>query len=528
MPGGERRRAAEAPEPSTGADALVRTARAAGVEICLANPGTTELGLVTALDRTDGIRPVPCLFEGVASGAADGWARMRGSPAMALLHLGPGLANAGANLHNARRAHAPLLAVVGEHARWHLPADPLLASDIQALAATVCDAVFICPGADEVAGQAAAALEATLRPPGGVAALVVPDDVQRQPTRTPSAPVRPAAAPSPAASRIESVARRLRAGSAVLLLGGAGCLGPGLAQADRVRRHADLRLFCETFPARLERGAGLPALERLPYFPDQALEALAGTRTLVLAGAREPVAFFGYPGLPGRLVPEGCHVEVLARPDEDVGAALGALADAVSGSSRREPAPPPPLQEPAAGALDPVRLGLTLAAAQPEAAIVVDEALTSVGPWFAAAAAAPPHTTLALTGGAIGAGLPLATGAALACPDRPVIAFQADGSGLYTLQALWTQAREGLNVVNLLCANRSYRILRVELARAGVAEPGPAARAFTDLVGPAPDWVQLARGFGVEAARVETAEALAEAMRRALASPGPHLIEALL
>lgn len=515
-----------------GADVLVRTLISAGLDVCFANPGTTELPLVAALDRTPGLRPVLCLFEGVCSGAADGFGRMTGRPAATLLHLGPGLANAGANLHNARRAHTPLVNVIGDHARWHLPHDPLLASDIAGLARALGDDVFACRSADAVAETASRAIETAQTAPGRVVSLILPDDVQSEAVASaPAHAVRVPAAPGVAPATILHVAKALRAGQAALYLAGDGASGEGLAVAGRIAAATGARLVCETFPARIERGDGHPLLERLPYFPEQALAALAGVRTLVLAGARAPVAFFGYEGLPSSLVPDGCDVQVLARPDEDVGGALLALADAVGAKHGGETAARPP--RPArpslpAGRLDPVTLGLTLAALQPEGAIVVDESLTSGGPWFGASAAAPAHTVLALTGGAIGAGLPLATGAALACPGRPVIAFQADGSALYTLQALWTQARESLHVVTLLCANRAYRILQAELARAGLAEPGPAARAFTDLGGPAPDWVSLARGFGVSGVRVETAEALATALARALAEPGPHLVEALL
>jgi acetolactate synthase-1/2/3 large subunit len=511
-----------------GADALVRTAIAAGIDVCFANPGTTELPLVAALDRVPGIRPVLCLFEGVCSGAADGYARLAERPALTLLHLGPGLSNASANLHNARRAGSAMVNLIGDHARWHLPHDPLLASDIEGLAQPVCDTVLRCADADSVAASTARAVAAARTAPGHVVALIVPDDVQAETTATQAATVSSIATPKVSNATVERVAKALLEGSAALLLGAQGTRSVGLAAAGRIAGATGAKLFCETFPARVERGGAHPALERLPYFPEQALAALAGVRTLVLAGARSPVAFFGYPGQPSVLVPEGCTEILLASPGEDVGAALQALADslprgrerAVEAAAQRNAMP--------SGALDPVRLGLTLAALQPEGAIVVDEALTSVGPWFGVAQAAPAHTTLALTGGAIGAGLPLATGAAIACPQRPVIAFQADGSGFYTLQALWTQAREGLHVVTLLCANRRYRILQLELARAGIAEPGPAARAFTDLAGPEPDWVALARGLGVAAERVETAESLATALRRGLAERGPYLIEALL
>jgi acetolactate synthase-1/2/3 large subunit len=286
-------------------------------------------------------------------------------------------------------------------------------------------------------------------------------------------------------------------------------------------------LISETFPARLERGRGLPNTARLPYFPEQARELLNEHDALVLVGARDPVAFFGYPDTPSRLRPDGVPVAELCIDAEDLEQALAQLAEAVGAVAiADEPSALPP--PPADGPIDPVSLGAILARSQPENAIVVDEGATSGLPYSLAAEAAAPHTALSLTGGAIGQGLPVAVGAAIACPDRKVIALQADGSGLYTLQALWTQARESLDVVTLVCANRRYRILQVELARAGVAEPGPKALALTELTNPAIDWVSLSRGFGVPAVRVETNAALTQALATALAEPGPHLIEALL
>lgn len=287
-------------------------------------------------------------------------------------------------------------------------------------------------------------------------------------------------------------------------------------------------LWSETFPARAERGRGLPRVARLPYFPEQAIAALAGVDPLVLAGARDPVAFFAYPGVPSRLAPPQAQLLALCGDGDDAAAALAALADALDAPARAATPDLAPAPAAPAGSVDPVALGAVLARIQPENAIVVDEAATSGLPYYLAAEAAPPHTYLSLTGGAIGQGLPCATGAALACPERKVIALQADGSGLYTLQALWTQAREGLDVVTLVCANRSYRILQIELARAGVAEPGPAARALTDLGHPDLDWVELAGGFGVPGVRVATSESLQLELERALAEPGPRLIEVSL
>ena len=508
-----------------GAESLLRSALAAGVEVCFANPGTTELPLVTALDRVTGMRAVLGLFEGVCTGAADGYARLRDHPALCLLHLGPGFANGIANLHNARRAHSPVVNVVGDHARWHRGADAPLASDIASLARPVSVWVHASDDPARVGSDLVAAVAAATAPPGGVATLITPADCLWEAAPAPARPL-PVPAPRIDAGRVEAAARALRGGGrSALLLGGRALREPGLRAAARVAGASGAELWGETFPARAERGRGLPRPTRLPYFPEQAVEALAGVETLVLAGARDPVSFFAYPGVPSRLAPPAARTLALAGDREDASRALEALADALDAPAAPPPPDAPAPAAPSSGALDPGALGAILASLQPEGAIVVDEGATSGLPYYLAAQAAPPHTYLSLTGGAIGQGMPCATGAAIACPDRRVISLQADGSGLYTLQALWTQAREGLDVLTVVCANRSYRILQIELARAGVAEPGPAARSLTDLGRPAPDWVELAAGFGVPGARVESVGELAAEIRRGLAEPGPRLIE---
>jgi acetolactate synthase-1/2/3 large subunit len=512
-----------------GAESLMRTAASAGIEVCFANPGTTEMPLVTALDTVSGVRAVLGLFEGVCTGAADGYGRMADRPALTLLHLGPGFANGIANLHNARRARSPIVNLIGDQPTWHLEFDAPLSSDIQSLAAPVSAWVRTAKSSGELSGDVAEAIAVAGRPPGRVSTLIVPVDCQWGEAEAPAAR-RPVERPEPFRGDAVDGARRALSGSGpgVLLLGGWALRARGLRAAARIATTTGCRLVCETFPARLERGAGLPAVERLPYFPEQVTESLRGASALVLAGAVEPVAFFGYPNVPSRLTPSDCAIEVLAHPEQDVPAALEALADALgaapdAGEFASTQQPPEPR-----GPLSPSSVGAVLARCQPEGAIVVDEAATSGLPYFLCAATTLPHTYLSLTGGAIGQGLPCATGAAIACPDRAVIAFQADGSGMYTLQSLWTQAREGLDVTTLLCANRSYRILQVELARAGVAEPGPQARALTDLSRPDIDWVRLAEAQGVPATRPESTEELTRELERALREPGPHLIELLL
>jgi acetolactate synthase-1/2/3 large subunit len=507
-----------------GAESLLRTAAASGIRICFANPGTTELPLVAAFDTDTGVRPILCLFEGVCSGAADGYARMSGNPAMTLLHLGPGFANGIANFHNARRARSAIFSVIGDHASWHLASDPPLASDIASLARPVSGWLRSADPAGSLSRAAAEAIAAARS--GLVATLIAPHDAQLRDDAVVEAVDEPPPRLRPSSAAVEASAHLLtQAGKGALLLGGDGLSERGLRAAARVAAATGCTLWCDTFPARLERGGDLPSVERVPYFPERAIEVFSGLSTVVLAGTGPPVAFFGYPGVPGRIIGERTEIANLALPNEDIGFALESLAEAVGGteghlapteSSNRGSRP--------TGPLTPESLAAVVAGLQPEGAIVMDEGLTAARSYFSAAANAPTHTYLALTGGAIGQGLPCATGAALACPDRPVIALQADGSGMYTLQALWTQAREGLDVTTVILANRGYQILAVELARTGIVEPGPGCRSLMNF-DPVPDWTQLARGFGVPAVAVEDAESLWRELDRALAEPGPHLIE---
>jgi acetolactate synthase-1/2/3 large subunit len=510
-----------------GAQALIRTLAGSGVEVCFANPGTSEMHFVASLDAVPELHAVLCLFEGVATGAADGYGRMTGRPAATLLHLGPGLANGLANLHNARRARTPLLNVVGDHALSHKRFDAPLESDIDALARSVSGWVRRSARSADVAPDAAEGVAAALGPPGGVATLILPADVSWSDGAEPAPPVParpPSVVPGPV---IEDAARATRTGACVILLGGAALRRPGLEAASRIAAASGARLLCETFPARLERGAGLPGLERLAYLAELAQSQLAGTTQLILAGARAPVSFFAYPGLPSSLVPDACQVHTLAAPGEDV---CGALADLAVRSAPGARPPPPPAGRPAlpGGELTAEKAAAVIGALLPDGAIVSDEANTS-GLWLpAATAGAPPHDWLTLTGGAIGQGLPVATGAAVACPDRSVLALDSDGSAMYTISALWTHAREQLDVTTVIFSNRRYAILDLELQRVGAAAGGAAARSLFDLSRPDLDFAALARGMGVPAARAADAGEFADELRRALAEPGPHLIEALV
>ena len=516
-----------------GAQAVVRTLVGCGVTTCFANPGTSEMHFVAALDAVPEMRGVLCLFEGVATGAADGFGRMTGQPAATLLHLGPGLANGLANLHNARRARTPLLAVVGDHATYHKRYDAPLESDIDALAGSVSGWVRRSARSADAPADAAEAVAAALRPPGQIATLILPADVTWTDGAEPVvlAPF-PRRAPSPVPDdrvmRAEYAFHGLGAGgkARTILLGGTGLRRQGIEAASRIAAATGAQVLAETFPARHERGGGIPNVDRLAYLVEIAAHQLAETRHLILAGAESPASFFAYPGKPSTPIPPGCNVQVLAEPGDDVAGALTALADRVAPGALpfAQPAARPEL--PADGQLTAESAAAVIGALLPEHAIVCDEANTS-GLWLhAATAGAPPHDWLSLTGGAIGQGLPLATGAAIACPDRPVLALEADGSAMYTISALWTHAREALDITTVIFSNRAYAILAMELERTGAPVTGTTARDLLELSRPDLDFTALAAGMGVPASRAVTVAEFAAQLSNALAEPGPHLIEA--
>ena len=510
----------------TGAEVVLRTALASGIEACFANPGTTELPLVQALDRCPAMRPVLAVFEGVCTGAADGYTRISGRPALALLHLGPGLANGLANLHNARKAGSPVVSLVGEHATWHIAANAPLTSDIAGLARPMSHFVHTTTQAESAAADMAEAIAQATRLPSGPATLILPGDVQW--AQVAAAPVTATipAPPSPTRAETERAARALHAGTAALVLGGRALRAPGLRAAERIARATGCRVLAPTFPPVQDRGAGLLSPERIPYPPEPARQLLAPYRTVVLAGAGEPVAFFGYPNSRSGLCAEGADIVPLCSATVDPAAALLALAEMLGAPPERE-VPTPPRPQAPHGALTALHMCQAVAAAQPEGVIVMDEGATAGFAYYGLAAGAPPFIYMTLTGGSIGQGLPSAVGAAAAAPDRRVICLEGDGSSLYTIQSLWTMAREKQNVTTVICKNRAYSILRWELERAG-AVPGAASLALTGLDNPEFDFVKLAEGFGVEARAVRTADELNDALRYALKTPGPMLIEANL
>jgi acetolactate synthase I/II/III large subunit len=512
-----------------GAESLLHTLTSNGIDTCFMNPGTSEMRFVAALEHVPEMRGVLCLFEGVCSGAADGYARMKGAPAATLLHLGPGLANALANLHNARKARSPVINIVGEHTTGHQRYDAPLSADIEAFARPVSAHVQVVKQAAEMGEAAAETIARAIEPPGQVATLIVPADVSWSEAGGPGPVVKRAARTMPSAETIGCAAKLLRQQGTALLLGGATMNDRALAAAGRIAAHAGCRVFADRNAPRVASGRGRFHPQTVPYFPEPAIELLAPVRHLIVVESQAPVSFFGYPRTPSYLLPEACQVFVLARREEDGTTALEALvaecgaAGAVIAIDGADPAPVP-----LDGPLTAQAIGAALARWLPEGAILADEMVSAsavVTPLLLQAAA---HDRLPVTGGSIGQGLPVALGAACACPQRKVVALEADGSGMYTLQSLWTMARENLDVLVVIFANRRYQILEIEMRRVGVEALSETIQGSIDIGKPQLDWVRLSEGMGVPATRATEAAEFAEQLQNGLRARGPRLIEAVM
>jgi acetolactate synthase-1/2/3 large subunit len=513
-----------------GAESLVRSLVASGVNVCFGNPGTSEMQFIASLEQVPGMRPVLALEEGVATGAADGYARMTGKPASTLLHLGPGLANGLANLHNARRAASPVVNIVGDHPASHSLFDSPITSDIAGFARPVSNWVRASRSSLDVGDDVAQAVQAARKAPGQISTLIVPADTAWD-TADGVAAALPVAKPDIVAGDvIERVAALLqKATKAALLLRGEALQDIGLRAAGRIARQTGARLLCDTFAPRLQRGAGRVEVERLPYFGEEMVEFLRGVDLLILVCTRPPVSFFANPGKPSWPTPPSCRITTLAQSHEDGAIALGELADSLGA---RVPAavmtPRPRTTFDAAAVLSAENLMRVVAAELPEAAIIADESVSAGFSCYGLTSNAAPHDYLNLTGGAIGSMMAVSTGAAVACPDRKIVTLQGDGSAMYILQSLWTQARERLDVVTVIFANRSYKILSNELKRVGACLEAGRAASMIDLSDPTLDWVKLAGGMGVEAVRCVSLRAFEAAFVSAMSTPGPRLIEAVI
>lgn len=511
-----------------GAESIIKTLIAAGVDTCFTNPGTSEMHFVHAIGSEPLMHSVLALFEGVCTGAADGYARMSGKPACTLLHLGPGLANGTANIHNARRSHSPMVNLVGDHATYHLQYDAPLASNVNDLARAYSDWTKSSDSADQLAADGAEAVQASLSGGGRIATLMVPANCAWDETSAEASPLPRQPLPPVAGDRIDQIARLLQEKTnPIIVIGGPANDEQAITTLDRIAQQTGATVLYETFNGRLRRGAGRVKFDKVQYFVEMAQQQFADCDLLVTIGAKSPVAFFAYPDRPSTPLPDNCQEETLASVEEDVLQAVEDLGTAVNAGQCQ-----PRLQELVrpellTGELSPKSIGFALGNLLPEDVIIVDEAATSGGAATGLTEGIPAHDWLQLTGGSIGFGLPVATGAAIACPDRKVICLHGDGGAMYTIQSLWTQARENLNVLNIIFANRKYQILQVELMRVGADNPNRKTLDMLDISNPDLDFCQIARGMGVNASRATTADEFNEQLKRALQEKGPQLIEAV-
>lgn len=512
-----------------GAQALLHTLQASGVDICFSNPGTSEMHLVQAIGQADGMRAVLCLYEGVVTGAADGYARMTDRPAATLLHLGSGFSNSMANQHNARRAGVPMVNIVGDHATYHLQYDAPLTSDLLGHARLSSAWVGVARSADHLSQLGAEAVSLAYANGGQITTLIAPADCSWNPADKADAGL-PPARPQPVEDGVlRQVAQYLGNGKrTALLLGGKALREDALELLGRIAAASGASLLCETFPARLQRGTGRVPVQRIPYFAEQAQAFLQSYEQLILVDSKAPVAFFAYPDKASWLAAESCQIFTLAEHGQALMPALGKLAELLQ-------APAEPVQRQAAetlalgqGVLSIDGIGRSIAALLPDQAIVSDEGVTASNAIYAHCLGTRPHDWLTLTGGAIGQGLPVALGAALACPERKVLALQADGCAMYTSQSLWSMVREQADVTVVLLNNSSYAILNVELARVGAGKPNDKTLSMLDLSNPVIDWVSIARGMGMGAERATTCEAFHGLLEQAMGQRGPRLIEAII
>lgn len=512
-----------------GAESLVQTLINNDLDVCFTNPGTSEMHFVASVGTNDKMRSILTLFEGVATGAADGYGRMLGKPACTLLHLGPGLSNGLANLHNAKRAGSPIVNFIGDHATYHHRFDAPLTSDIHSLANPVSSWVKSSKDARSLPADGIEAITASLMNSGQIATLVVPADCAWDESVEPLPGAEKPVPPAFVKEDIVTAAKRLSNGKQSLLMMSGNALSlEGLELADKIAQKTGAQLISSTFASRIRRGEGSIKVDRLGYFAEQAEQQLAGMEEMVVVGTKAPVAFFAYPGKSSEFTPEGCNVTTLVEPGHDIVGALQALADELDVNSftpRRQTLQRPELMS---GDLTSEAVGNGVVKFMPDNAIIIDESATSGFGTYTLGDSAPGNDWIFLTGGSIGFGLPNALGAAVACPDRKVICLHGDGGAMYTIQALWTMARENVDVLSIIFSNRKYMILQIELARVGAQTMNKKTLDMMDLTNPELDFVKMSEGMGVAATKATTAEEFNQQVEAAMKYKGPRLIEVVI
>lgn len=516
-----------------GAQSLFQVLTDAGLDTCFANPGTSEMQLVYEMGKSDAVRPILCLQENVVTGAADGYARMAEKPAFTLLHVGSGFANGIANLHNAGRANTPVVNIVGANASYHQPNFPeheMIGGKITDLARNVSHWTREAKSASELAMLGGEAARTAMMGAGRICTLVAPTNCHWDPA--PGAPVLEPVPANPRASAdtIAAAKALLENGRKTgLLLGTHGLLEDNLELAGRIAARTGAQLLAETFPGRLARGAGRVQVQLVPYFLEMAQQFFSDYEQLILVGALPPVSTFAYRNSAMFKAPDSCDVWTLASADHDVHHALADLVEALDAGATEPVLGERIVAEVAEGTLTAAAIGKSVNVLMPEGAIMVDEAATAGLELYLETGTAAAHEYLyAIPGAAIGGGLPVALGAAVACPDRKVIALQADGSAMYTNQALWSIARENCDVTIVILKNDAYAVLNVELARVREEDATPKMLSMLELDKPTLNWVQIGEGMGVPSVAVDSAEAFHAAFETAMSEKGPRLIEATI
>ncbi len=512
-----------------GAESMLETLINNGVEVCFSNPGTSEMHMVAAIGKTQGMRSILSLFEGVCSGAADGYGRMTGKPACTLLHLGPGLSNASANLHNAYKANSPVLNLIGDHATYHKKYDAPLNSDVVGLSEPISHWVRSVANAASLPSDAADAVVAANVKPGQISTLIVPADCAWDESVVPEGQRQLPTANLVSDEAVKTAAEQLRNGkTTIILMSNLALTEKCIELADQISQATGARLYCDTFTAKISRGEGRCPVERLGYFAEQATEQIKDAQQLIMVGTKAPVGFFAYPGKASEFYPEGSTLHTLAEVSEDAQDALQKLVDELDAGHldlRRQLLRKPGL---ASGDLSPESIARTFTELMPTDSIVVDESATAGFLTYPLSEGAEPHDWLSLTGGSIGYGLPTSIGAAVACPERKVICLHGDGGAMYTIQSLWTMARENLDICIVIFANRKYQILQIELARVGAQSMNKKTLDMLDLSNPDLDFVKMSEGMGVRAARATTADEFNKLFETAMKEKGPMLIETML
>ena len=513
-----------------GAAAFFKSIVDNGIDTIFACPGTSEMQVVDEVGYSN-LRVVLCLFENSVTGMADGYARMLDKPALGMVHVTCGLTNALANMHNARIANSRMIIFGGGVHVAHEVNEPVhsMLQRQPYVAQIAAQCVIEARSPDQLAAAATQALKASNDGAGKIVYVYGPNNAvwgesSFQGKLTSSAEQRQRVS----TATISSIADTLKAGKkTAFILDNLALREEGLEILGRIAEGAGGRLFREWLPSRIAMGAGRVRTETLPYGGAEGRELLSEFDQIVLVGAKIPVCPFSYENQPWVKIPENCNVHTLATADHDILAALEELAtqldlpEKASNRYNRKPGEPP------TGPLSGNSIVQSLSILMPADSIVLDEAmLENVMFPLLMDGAAPFDFMAACPGGAIGAGPPVACGAAIACPNRKVILLEGDFSLMQGNTALWSMAQHNLDICVINYNNEGSASLSTELARVRQGEAQPKSIELLRIRKPTIDYAAMAESMGVPASRAETAEEFHLQLTKAMSTKGPHFIDA--